>query len=99
MKQNKIFTIVSTQSAGFYTAFPRTIQINENTFWKSGDTMFFGKRITAWSIGQHPSLDKNIFPFEAELHAAVCRVSVPLPGLKFLKPFWEVFHGAGECLV
>lgn len=49
--------------------------------------MFFGKRIAAWSIGQHPSLDKNIVPFEAELHAAVCRVSVPLPGLKFLKPF------------
>lgn len=59
--------------------------------------MFFGKRIAAWSIGQHSSLDKNIFPFEADLHAAVCRVSVPLPGLKFLKPFEKFFMGQGSA--
>lgn len=72
--------------------------------------MFFDKRIAAWSISQNSSLDKTIFPFRAELHAAVCRVSVPLPGLKCLKRFWqnlheevlehhyrEIFRGAGEC--
>lgn len=92
MEENKIFTIVSTQSAEFYTAFPRTIQINENASWQSGDATFFGKRIAAWSISQNSSLDKNIFPFKAELHAAVCRVSVPLPELKFLNPFWKYLH-------
>lgn len=54
--------------------------------------MFFCKRIAAWSISQNYSLYKNIFPFKAGLHAAVYRVSVPLPGFKFLKPFWQYLH-------
>lgn len=57
--------------------------------------MFLDKKIAAWSISQNSwtkFLDKNIFPFKAELYAAVCRVNVPLPGLKFLKPFCQYLH-------
>lgn len=54
--------------------------------------MLFDKRLAAWSISQNSSLDKTIFPFKAELHAAVCRVSAPLPGLKCLKPFCQYLH-------